>query len=153
MPRRVTHALRFAVATAVTVYAIGMAWELVHVFVLGEIADGLDAAGTLAFNEGVWRMIAGIESVVMFLLRLGDLNADPPSWPFAFALAAWLGVSSVAISRAVEEGELILAALALLVSIGVWIALHRMLPGWPPNAKRVRDRAAGAADAPEQELP
>lgn len=153
MPRRVQHALRFAIATAVAVYAIGMAWELVDIYLRGDIADGLDAAGTLAFNEGVWRTIAGIESVVVFLLRLGDLNAEPPSWPFAFSLAAWLGVSSVAVATAVEEGELYLAGLALAVSIIVWIAMHRMLPGWPPNAKLARESAARAADVPEQELP
>ena len=153
MPRRIQHALRFAVATAVAVYAIGMAWELVDVFVRGDVADGLSAAGTVSFNEGVWRVIAGIEAVVVFLLRLGDLNAKPPSWPFAFSLAAWLGVSSVAVATAVEEGELYLAALALAVSIVVWIAMHRMLPGWPPNAKRMRERPTSVADAPEQDLP
>ena len=141
MPRRIQHALRFAVATAVAVYAIGMAWELVDVFVRGDVADGLSAAGTVSFNEGVWRVIAG------------DLNAKPPSWPFAFSLAAWLGVSSVAVATAVEEGELYLAALALAVSIVVWIAMHRMLPGWPPNAKRMRERPASVADAQEQDLP
>lgn len=153
MPRRVQHALRFAIATAVGVYAIGMAWELVDISVRGDVAEGLDAAGTLAFNEGVWRTIAGIESVVVFLLRLGDLHAEPPSWSFAFLLAAWLGMSSVAVDMAMEEGEFYLAGLALAVSIIVWIAMHRMLPGWPPNARRARESAARAADVPEQELP
>ena len=136
MPKRVHHALRFAVATLLTVYAVGVTWEVVDVYLLGDVADGLDALATLRFNEEVWRGIAAIEAAVVFLLRLGDIDVELPTWPFAFAVALWLGVASVACGYAVEQGRWTLAVAIGLTTVAVWLVLHRHLPGWPHAAAR-----------------
>ena len=131
MPTRVRHALRFALTTLAGVYLVGVAWELVDVYLMGDAADGLSAAETVRFNEVVWRRIAAGLAVAVFLMRLGDVHAAPPSWPFAWLLALWLGGASVVTATALETGRVTAAAVAAALAVGVWLLLHRRLPGWP----------------------
>ena len=147
MSKRIRHALRFALATLVTVYAVGVLWEVLDAYVFGDVAEGLTAAGTVAFNEGVWRVLAPIEALVVFLLRLGDIEPEPPSWPFAFAAAAWLGLASAACGSAIEERRIGRAVAIAITTVVVWMVAHRRLSGWP----RARAARAGAERA-EQDL-
>ena len=80
MPRRVRHAARFALTTLVSVYFASALWELLDIYVLGNLPVGASPWATFLFNEQVWRTIAIIEAVVVFLLKLGDVAIDPPSW-------------------------------------------------------------------------
>jgi hypothetical protein len=150
-----SHALRFAVTTLVAVYLAGVAWELFGVFVRGEVADGLSAAATFRFNEVVWRSVAGVGAVTVFLLRLGDLNSTPPSWRFAWTLAAWVAASSVVIASAVEDGRWALGVVCLVVAVGAWLLFHRRIPGWPGpwhDASRPGDRHGGSRVTSDREL-
>lgn len=155
MPDRLRHALRFAVTTLVAVYAIGVAWELLDVFVRGDVAEGLTARQTFAFNEDVWRVIAAVEGLTVFLLRIGDLNDRPPSWGFAWGLAAWLGASSVLVAAALEGGEWVLAAGVAVAAGAIWLWLHRRLPGWPGSSAAGASpfQASASGEQPERELP
>ena len=146
--RRVLHSLRFALATLVAVYALGVAWEVIDVFLRGDVAEGLTAAETLRFNERIWRTIAGIEALVVFLIRLSDVRPDPPSWLFAAATAVWLGAASVAVGNALEEGHWRLAVTLVVVAVGVWFAVHRRIPGWP-GAAAVTGPSAEPASGPD----
>src|SRR5688500_13327359 len=94
--RRILHAARFAITTLFAFYAVGLLWEVFDVFLRNDVAQGFSAAATFAFNEQVWRVIAITEAAVVFLLRLGDLEDEPPTWLFASALAFWLSLASVA---------------------------------------------------------
>jgi hypothetical protein len=149
MPTRVRHALRFALTTLVAVYLVGMAWELVDVYMLADAADGLSAAETVRFNEFVWRWIAAGLAVAVFLMRLSDLHAMPPSWGFAWLLALWLGGASVVTATALETRRFAVAGMAAALAVGVWLLLHRRLPGWPGHAP-APDGDAGAA--PERDF-
>jgi hypothetical protein len=131
MRARISHALRFAVTTLVAVYVAGVAWELFDVFVRGEVADGLTAGATFRFNEVVWRSVAGVGAITVFLLRLGDLHATPPSWRFAWTLAAWVAAASVVIASAVEDGRWGVGLACLVAAVGAWLLFHRRVPGWP----------------------
>ena len=150
MPTRLQHALRFALTTLLAVYAVGVASELVDTYLLGDVAEGLSAAETFGFNESVWRWIAGGEAVAVLLIRLGDVNTTPPSWLFAWVLALWLGIASVATTHALEERRWLLALACTVVALGVWLLLHRRIPGWPgpwQAGLRAGQQGRAAADA------
>ena len=147
MPDRLRHALRFAVTTLAAVYVLGVLWELFDVFARGDVAEGLTAAQTFAFNERIWRIIAAAEAVTVFLLRIGDLHDRPPTWTFAWEHAVWLGATSVTVAIAIEAGRWELAVGIALVAAALWLGLHRRLPGWPGA------EADGAAARGERELP
>jgi hypothetical protein len=155
---RLQHALRFAVTTLIGVYAVGVVSELIDVYVLRDVAEGLSAAETFRFNEAVWRWLAGGEAVAVLLLRLGDVNPRPPSWLFAWILALWLGIASVATTHALEERRWLLALVCAVTALGVWLLLHRRIPGWP-GPWRARPETGGSAAprgasvrTPEREL-
>jgi hypothetical protein len=131
MRTRLQHAVRFALTTLIGVYAVGVASELIDVYVLRDVAEGLTAAETFRFNEAVWRWLAGGEAVAVLLLRFGDVNSRPPSWLFAWILALWLGLASVATTHALEERRWLLALVCAVTAVGVWLLLHRRIPGWP----------------------
>jgi hypothetical protein len=153
MRTRVRRALRFAVATLLAVYAVGLVAELVDVYVMGEVADGWTAAQTLRFNESVWRWIAGGEALAVFLLRLGDVSSTLPPWRFAVLLGVWLGVASVVTGNALEERRWLLAAVCALAAVLVWLMLHRRLPGWPGRVTvgHASGLGEGVAAAPSAE--
>jgi hypothetical protein len=134
MNDRLRHALRCALCTLLAVYAVGLVWELLDTFALGDVADGLSASATFAFNEGVWRVIAIVEAIVVFLLRLGDLRPRRPTWRFAAALALWLAVTSVVVSESVQQGAWTIAIVTAIVALVAWLWLHRRLPLPSPDA-------------------
>jgi hypothetical protein len=127
---RLQHSLRFAIATLVAVYAIGVLWEVVDMFFLERIASA-DAEELVTFNERVWRSIAIAEAVAVFLLRLGDVHTAPPTWGFAWGSAAWLGFTSVVALVAIEEQYWWTAGLTILAAIGLWLSVHHRFRGWP----------------------
>jgi hypothetical protein len=151
MPTRVRHALRFALTTLAAVYLVGVTWELFNVYVLGDAADELSAAATLRFNEVIWRRIAAALAAAVFLMRLGDVHAAPPSWPFAWLLALWLGAASVVTTTALGSGRFAVAGVAAALAVGVWLLLHRRLPGWPGHVTAPMGDAG--APASERDLP
>src|SRR5687768_3726336 len=114
--RRVLHAARFSVTTLFAVYLLGLGWEVLDIYVRNDVADGLTAAATFAFNEQVWRIIAITEAAVVFLLRLGDLEDEPPSWLFASALALWLAFASVVTFYAIEERYWAVAGIVVVLA-------------------------------------
>jgi hypothetical protein len=136
--RRINHAARFAVTTLLAVYALGILWEFFDVYVRGDIPDGLTAAGTIAFNEQVWRVIAITEAAVIFLLRVADLEAEPPTWLFATALGVWLGLASVATFYAIEEGFEALAGITVVIAVAGWLYARRRVPGRPGSGEYFR---------------
>jgi hypothetical protein len=158
MLTRFQHAVRFALTTLIAVYAVGVASELIDVYLLGDVAEGLSAAATFQFNEEVWRWLAGGEAVAVLLLRLGDVNPTPPSWLFAWILAVWLAIASVATTHALEERRWLLALVCAATALVVWLVLHRRIPGWPGPWRARPEPAAGAgprgaaAGTPEREL-
>ena len=156
MPTRLRHALRFGVTTLVAVYLVGVLWELIDVYMLGEVPHGWTAARTFQFNEMEWRWIAGGEAVAVFLLRLSDIHDAAPSWLFAWAAALWLGVASIAVTQAVWAERWGLAALLALGAVAIWLLLHRRIPGFPGAAARGPDGtlvASGGGVSPrEREL-
>ena len=129
--RRVLHAARFSVTTLLAVYIVGLGWELFDVYVRDDVANGLTAAATFAFNERMWRTIAITEAAVVFLLRLGDLESEPPSWLFATALALWLAFASVVTFYAIEESYWAAAGIAIVVAVGGWLYARHFVPGRP----------------------
>jgi hypothetical protein len=137
MSRRVSHALRYAVTTLAAVYVMGVAWELFDVFVRGDVAEGLTAADTFRFNEQVWRVLAVIETLVVFLSRLSDLARTPPTWSFAWITAGTLAVATVVAGNAVEEREWLLAVLTALAAVAAWFLVLRRLPGRPQRDGRI----------------
>ena len=151
MPDRLRHAIRFAVTTLAAVYVLGVAWELFDVFARGDVAEGLTAGQTFAFNERVWRIIAAAEAVTVFLLRVGDVHDRPPTWPFAWEHAAWLGVTSVAVAIAIEAGRWAVAVGVAVAAAAIWLGLHRRLPGWPGAQADGADGRVGRGG--ERELP
>ena len=145
--RRIRHAGRFAIATLVAVYALGLAWEALETVFAGGAAN----ASALAFNERVWRIIALTEAVVVFLLRVADVESDPPGWIFAAALGLWLGAATVLASIAIEEGRDGLAGLAVIIAVAGWLLARRRLPGRPGTHVYPLD-AVPASSAAEREL-
>lgn len=131
MSPRLQHALRFAVPTFATVLAAGTLWELFEVVVQDDVPAGMSVGAALAFNLEEWALIAAVAMLVVFLLRVADVNVRPPSWGFAWLLAGWVGVACVAVAHAIETDQ-IKAALGIAVAaIAVWLLLHRHVPGWP----------------------
>ena len=131
MPQRVRHAARFAIATLVAVYVASCLWELVDIYVLKNLPDGASPWATFLFNEQVWRTIAIIEGVVVFLLKLGDVATDPPSWLYAWMSGAWVAIATVAIGFAVEERQWAIAAGIAVAAIAVWYLTRHRIPGRP----------------------
>ena len=86
-------------------------------------------------------------------MRLGDVHAAPPSWPFAWLLAIWLGAASVVIATALETGRFAVAGVAAALAAGMWLLLHRRLPGWPGHvAVPIDGDDDAAARASERDL-
>ena len=131
MRRRLRHAARFGITTLVAVYMVGAAWELIDAYLLGNADPGLGPSGTFRFNETTWRLVAGIEAAVVFLLRLGDMYTRPPSWLYAWAAATLLGVGSVAVGIAVDEQRWWLAAALVVITVAAWYLSRRRIPGCP----------------------
>ena len=131
MSPRLDHAFRFAVTTFVAVLATGAVWELLEVGIQGDVPSGMTRSQALAMNLEGWAIIAGVETVVVFLLRVSDVVVRPPTWGFAWALAFWLGLASAGVAHAAERGRTGLALVVAAVAVVVWMLLHRRLPGWP----------------------
>ena len=131
MSPRLDHAVRFAVTTFVAVLLTGAVWELFEVGVQGDIPGGMTRSQAMAMNLEEWTVIAAVETVVVFLLRVSDVVVRPPSWGFAWTLAFWLGLASAGFAHAVERGRTGLALVVAAVAVLVWMLLHRRLPGWP----------------------
>jgi hypothetical protein len=109
------------------VFAIGIAWELFDVYGRGEVVEGWSAARTLRFNARVWRWIAGVEALTVFIFRLSDVSVRRPSWRLAWASGAWLGVASVVVANVLEEGHPRVALLIALVAAVAWVLLQRLV--------------------------
>ena len=131
MSPRLQHAIRFAVPTFFAVLLAGAAWELFEVGVQGDVPAGMSRADAMAMNLEEWAIIAGVETVVVFLLRVSDVIVRPPTWGFAWALAAWLGLATAGAAHATERGRTGLALVIAVAAVAVWMVLHRRLPGWP----------------------
>ena len=131
MPPRLQHALRFAVPTFFAVLLTGGAWEVFEVGLQGDVPAGMTKAQAMTMNLEEWAIIAAVQTVVVFLLRVSDVVVRLPSWGFAWALAFWLGLASAGVAHAAERGRTGLALGVAAVAIGVWMVLHRRLPGWP----------------------
>ena len=131
MSPRLQHALRFAVPTFFAVLLTGGAWELFEVGLQGDVPAGMSRSEALAVNLEEWAIIAAVETVVVFLLRVSDVVVRLPTWGFAWALAFWLGLASAGVTHAAERGRTGLALVIALLAVGVWMLLHRRLPGWP----------------------
>ena len=114
-------------ATLIMVFAIGVAWELIDVYGRGEVADGWSAARTFRFNARVWRWIAGVEALTVFLFRLSDVSVRRTSWRFAWASATWLGIASVVVANVLEEGHPRFALAIAAASVLAWLLLLRMV--------------------------
>ena len=144
MRSRLLHAFRFALTTLVAVYLVGLAWELLDVYLLGDAGPGTMGAGTAAFNEREWRLIAAVLALVVFLFHLSDVNAAPPAWGDAWASSALLAAATVATSTAVEQRAWRTGAAVVLASLISWGVLHRRI-----GERRAR---AGRGPRPEREL-
>ena len=144
MRTRLIHALRFAVTTLVAVYAVGVAWELLDVYLLGNSDPGLGSWDTFVANERIWRAVSFIEAIVVFLVKLGDLRADAPSWAFAWIAALWLGLATSGVAVAIEHGLLWLVPLLVIVAVVAWYAMRRRIPGCPGTGEH---RIAAGASA------
>lgn len=155
MRRRILHALRFAVTTLFSVYLGAIAWELLDIHVLGNVPEGASLWATFRFNEQVWRTIALIEAAVVFLLRLGDVNAEPPSWRYAWFAGIWVAAATLGVALAVLRGEWWIAFTVALLAIALWYLTRDRVPGRPGAAER-EVRAEHERDAappmPEREL-
>jgi hypothetical protein len=131
MPRRVQHAARFALATLIAVYFASALWELLDIYVLGNLPNGASQWATFLFNEQVWRTIAIIEAIVVFLLKLGDVTTDPPSWLYAWLSGIWVAVATITIGIAVEERQWWTAVVIAVVAIAAWYLARNRIPGRP----------------------
>ena len=135
MRQRVRHAGRFAVATLIAVYVAGALWELLDIYVLKNLAEGASPWATFLFNEQVWRTIAIIEGVVVFLLKLGDVWTEPPSWLYAWMSGVWVAIATIAIAYAVEERMWITAVIIAVVSVAMWYLTRGRIPGRPGTSE------------------
>lgn len=131
MPQRVRHAARFAVTTLIAVYAVSGLWELLDIYILKNLPDGASPWATFLFNEQVWRTIAIIEGVVVFLLKLGDVSTEPPSWLYAWMSGVWVAIATIAIGLAVEERQWTLAVVFAVGAIAAWYLTRNRIPGRP----------------------
>jgi hypothetical protein len=127
MSPRLLHAARFALPTVVTVLVAAVAYETVA----GILRGPPGARELLAANMPTWGAIAVAMAVLMFLLRLSDVVARPPSWPFAWLEAMWVALACVLAVGAVEDGRVGRAAGIAVGAMALWIAVHRRIPGWP----------------------
>lgn len=145
MPTRLLHAFRFALPTLVTVLVVAVAYEVVA----GILRGPPGPAELLAANLPAWGIIAAATAGLMFLLRLSDVVARPPSWTFAWLEAMWVALACVLAVDAVEDGRLGRAAGIAVGATALWIAVHRHIPGWPgavPPAEAEGARASGERD-------
>ena len=131
MPRRVRHAARFALTTLISVYFASAIWELLDIYVLGNLPAGASPWATFLFNEQVWRTIAIIEAAVVFLLKLGDVATDPPSWLYAWMSGAWVAIATIAIGFAVEERLWVTAVFIAVIAVAIWYLARGRIPGRP----------------------
>ncbi len=131
MSQRVRHAARFALATLIAVYIAGGVWEFLDIYVLKNLPDGESPWGTFLFNEQVWRTIAIIESAVVFMLKLGDVATEPPSWLYAWMSGAWVAVATVAIGLAMEQRQWVVAVIIAVLAVAVWYLARNRIPGRP----------------------
>ena len=155
MGQRVRHALRFAVTTLFSVYLGTIAWELIDVHLFENVPAGASPWATFRFNEQVWRTIALIEAAVVFLLRLGDLNAEPPGWKYAWFAGIWVAMATLAVGLAVEARQWWIAVTVALLAIALWYLTRDRVPGRPGTSEyeitSEHDSDAAAAMA-EREL-
>ena len=156
MPRRIRHALRFAVATLFAVYVLAAAWELVDIYLLGNLPAGESARATFLFNEQVFRTIAIIEAAVVFLLRLGDVTSEPPSWRYAWFAGGWVALATLGVGLAVEARQWWGAVAIAVGAIALWYLARDRVPGRPgtteefplpaldgPPERELREQARG----------
>ena len=123
--------MRFAVATLIAVYVVGVAWELLDIYVLGNVPEGASPRGTFLDNEQIWRTIALVETAVVFLLRLGDVSSDPPGWAYAWFAGTWVAVATLGIALAVFSQSWWLALGVAVASIAFWYVARGRVPGRP----------------------
>lgn len=131
MPKRVRHALRFAIATLVAVYAAGAAWELLDIYGFGNVAEGASPRATFLINEQVWRTIALVEMAVVFLLRLGDVQSEPPGWGYAWFSGGWVALATLGVGLAVLNQSWWLSLGVAVASIALWYVARDQVPGRP----------------------
>lgn len=149
MPRRVRHAARFALTTLIAVYFASALWELLDIYVLNNLPSGASPWATFLFNEQVWRTIAIIEAAVVFLLKLGDLTTDPPSWLYAWLSGAWVAIATITIGVALEERLWWTALIIAVIAIAVWYLTRNRIPGRPGT----NEYEHSTLSPPERELP
>jgi hypothetical protein len=149
MPRRVRHAARFALTTLISVYFASALWELLDIYVLGNLPNGASPWATFLFNEQVWRTIAIIVAIVVFLLKLGDVTTDPPSWLYAWLSGVWVAIATIAIAFAVEERLWWTAVFFAVIAIAVWYLTRNRIPGRPGT----NEYDIASLTQPERELP
>jgi hypothetical protein len=150
LPNRLRHALRFATATLVCLYAAGVLWELLDLFVLD--SGGSEGWALFAFNERHWRVVAATIAVVVFLVKLGDLTSVPPSWSFAWMAGLWLSVAIVLVVIAIEERQPWIGLGVAAAAVAGWYAVRTRVPGRPP-APLVRPGGAARDDATTASTP
>ena len=143
MRQRVHHAARFALATLIAVYVAGALWELLDIYILKNLADGASPWATFLFNEQVWRTIAIIESVVVFLLKLGDVATESPSWLYAWMSGAWVAIATIAIAFAVEERMWTTAVVVAVLAVAAWYLTRHRIPGRPGTTEYEIARVTG----------
>lgn len=149
MPRRLRHALRFALPTLVVVLLVGAAWIAVDVFLLGDDDPAIGAARTFWFDEQQWRLIATVLAGVVFLWKIGDVTRSVPSWRYAMLFALWLAIATVAAAIAMTQRNGVLAVVLVATAVITWLFLRRRVPGRPiaPPAGVARpDSAEPAGD-------
>ena len=149
MPRRVRHAARFALTTLISVYFASALWELLDIYVLGNLPSGASPWATFLFNEQVWRTIAIIEAAVVFMLKLGDVATDPPSWLYAWLSGIWVAVATIAIGFAVEERLWVTAVVIAVIAIACWYLTRNRIPGRPGTS----EFDIATLSQPERDLP
>ena len=75
----------------------------------------------------MWRWIAGVEALTVFLFRLSDVRVRHTSWRFAWASATWLGIASVIVTNVLEEGHPRIALSVAAAAALAWLLLLRMV--------------------------
>lgn len=146
MPSRFLHAARFALPTFVTVLVGAVGYETVA----GILRGSPGPAELLAAHMPTWGVIAAAVAALVFVLRVGDAIARPPSWTFAWVEAAWAALACVLAVGAVEDGRVGRAAGIAVGATVLWITVHRRIPGWPGAASP--DGADAGATVGERDL-
>jgi hypothetical protein len=134
MSPRLQHALRFALPTFVTTMIVAVAYEVVRAILRGppgDVSPDVRPTAGLAATLPTWAAIAAALTAGMFLLRLSDVVARPPSWTFAWLEAMWVALACVLAVDAVADGRPGRAAGIVVGAVVLWIAVHRRIPGWP----------------------